>query len=158
MKQKGFTLIELMLVLAVLGVVAAFAVPNFNTTVKNNQLRSTTDSFYTAMRFARAESIRASKGLAIVPIANDWKNGMQIRTTDASDTLIREVTAHGKLTVDQFKGNGTATATSTISLSSKGYVQDGVKLRICDDRKLQSRWIEVLPTGFMSVRVADGGC
>lgn len=53
----GFTLIELMVTLAVGAILLAMAVPSFRTFVQNAQVNNTADSFLAAIQRARSEAI-----------------------------------------------------------------------------------------------------
>jgi type IV fimbrial biogenesis protein FimT len=55
---RGFTLIELAIVLAVIGVVLALGAPGFSAWIQNTQIRSATDSMLTGIKLARAEALK----------------------------------------------------------------------------------------------------
>lgn len=60
MKRKthaGFTIIELMLTIAIAAVLLAVAVPSYRTMVLNNCLTSKTNSFVSAMQLARSSAV-----------------------------------------------------------------------------------------------------
>ena len=93
---NGFTLMELMVVLAIAGLVVGFVVPSFKTTLKNAQRRETATSFYSALTLARSEAIArnlpvrvCARTESITPGCADlgsteWKYGWIIETTDAT--------------------------------------------------------------------------
>jgi type IV fimbrial biogenesis protein FimT len=55
---KGFTLVELMITIAVLAVLTMAGLPTFMEMIQNMQLRTAAESIYDGMQVARAEAIR----------------------------------------------------------------------------------------------------
>ena len=57
-QQRGLTLIELMVTMAVLAIVVSIAIPNFNTMIANNRTLSLGEDMATALSFARTEAVK----------------------------------------------------------------------------------------------------
>lgn len=94
MKEKGFTLIELMVVVIIMGVVAAFSVPNFLRSLPTTRLNGSADDLRGKLMLARVRAI----GEGVPYIARFTANG-------TSYTIVKDLNANG--TID----NGEPTAT-----------------------------------------------
>ncbi|WP_395685848.1 GspH/FimT family pseudopilin [Caenimonas koreensis] len=57
-KQRGFTLIELMVVLAITALLITLAAPSFKTMIQSNAISSSVNGFQADLRYARSEAIR----------------------------------------------------------------------------------------------------
>jgi type IV fimbrial biogenesis protein FimT len=57
-KSAGFTLLELMIVVAIVAVMTRLAAPSFKYLIQSNTMSGTVNSFLSDMRFARSEAIR----------------------------------------------------------------------------------------------------
>ena len=55
---RGFTILELMVTLTVLGILLGVAVPSFSTFVQNSRVTSQTNELVSALNLARSEAIR----------------------------------------------------------------------------------------------------
>jgi len=74
--RQGFTLIELMVVLALLAAMLTLAAPNFITFQRNSQLTSSANSFVAALAAARAEAMKRQLRAFVVPSdGSNWQNG-----------------------------------------------------------------------------------
>lgn len=57
-RATGFTLIELMIAIAIAAILLALAMPSFRTFILNAQIRSATESMHAGLNLARTESLK----------------------------------------------------------------------------------------------------
>jgi type IV fimbrial biogenesis protein FimT len=58
MLNRGFSLIELMITLTVLGIVLMIALPNMGTWLQNTQIRTSAEAMQSGLQLARAEALK----------------------------------------------------------------------------------------------------
>ena len=69
-KQGGFTLVELMFTIMVLGVLLGLAVPNFRNFLRNSNLTTSANELLADLNFARTEAIKRRTIVSICSTAN----------------------------------------------------------------------------------------
>ncbi|MDO9423976.1 MAG: GspH/FimT family pseudopilin [Methylobacter sp.] len=82
-KNAGFTLLEAMIVVAIMGVLAAIAVPSYQDTLERNRLKQAAEGLKSDMQFARTEAIKKSQSIVVsrkTGNAGAWCYGLAIRT------------------------------------------------------------------------------
>lgn len=94
---RGFTLVELMVTVAVLAIVAAIAAPSFTQLVLRSRLTSTSNEVVAALQLARMEAIRKNGSVDVCPTTDgntcsgaNWGRIIVI-SHKGGDQVVREI-------------------------------------------------------------------
>ncbi|WP_353623145.1 GspH/FimT family pseudopilin [Halospina sp. K52047b] len=141
--QRGFTLVELMIVIVLLAVIAAVAVPGFQTLVENNQVTSSTNRLVGALNFARSQALREGQQVTLQPTSGDWDQGFQV--------------VMGGNTLRQFQGSETRMAISgnAVTFRGNGLATSNETLRLCGDSGGNDRRIDISRGGQVTTTEED---
>ncbi len=72
-KQKGFTLVELMIALAILGILVGVAVPSMQNFFERSRIASAANTLYNDLKYVRSEAIKRDANIYIkFTPGNDW--------------------------------------------------------------------------------------
>jgi len=146
-RQTGFTLLELIITVAVGGVIMAIGLPSFVNLIKSNRLTTQTNSVLTALHLARNEAINRGHSIRVLPIVagTDWAPGWQVRLdvnndgiTDAEDTVLRsfdaieDATLVGDADNITYQSSGFITTASASTITLTAYECTGEDIRVID--------------------------
>ena len=155
---SGFTLTELLIVIAIAAVVAAVAVPSFKTTSRNMAVRGAANELISGIQFARSEAIRINQTVSLTLNGRTWQvfvdtNGNNIR--DSNEALLREGT-YSELINDQSAALSFGFAPTGMITSPTGAFPTDICLKVADDPLVQRRIL--FPTRATSPVIQAAGC
>lgn len=84
--QKGFTLIEMMVTVAILAIILGIGVPSFQTLIERNRVSAASNKLFTALTTARSEAIRRGQNITLNRTGDSWTGGWSIA---AGNTTLR---------------------------------------------------------------------
>jgi type II secretion system protein H len=94
--SSGFTLVELLIVIAIVAILAALTAPTFENMSRKMALTGAASELASGLQFARSEALRSGKALVFeLKTDNSWRifqDANSNKTYDAGDTLLRENT------------------------------------------------------------------
>jgi len=164
-KSAAFTLVELMVTLAIIGILATWAVPAIRSMFMNNSMVSATNGLMADLIYARSEAVKRNSAVSICPSSNqtscilptsassdNWSTGWIIftdlnkdNTVDPGDTVLRLGDASSGITITAYNDQAaTTTATNGLIFSSEGILYDhntagteSLYFHLCDSRGTQ---------------------
>jgi type IV fimbrial biogenesis protein FimT len=155
MRQQGFSLIELLMGLAITGIVLQLVSPAFATLIESNQREQAAQALFSGIRTARTEAIVRNQAVVIHSINGDWSHGWRMildisgkGEMDSDNPLLAERQGNARVSI---VGNGPVE--SSIRFRGQGESLIGGTLHICAVREPVSQHQVVLArTGRVSLR------
>lgn len=131
--EGGFTLIELIVAIAIAAILMMVAAPSFVSFQRNSELTSITNSLLAASNAARAEAMKTGLNAFVVPTGNgdNWASGWVVfvdRDRDNSYSAANDSTVMIQGAVPSYititgTGNAAITSASYIMFDSSGYAK-----------------------------------
>jgi type IV fimbrial biogenesis protein FimT len=120
MRAKGFTLLELLIVVAVIGIVILLGLPSYRTWIQNTQIRTLSDSLLNGLQLARVEAVKRNGAVTFTLNGNSWavtdSTGAAIQSRSGSEGTTNAVvsaTPAGTAAIT-FNGLGRSTVGSVV--------------------------------------------
>ena len=104
--DKGFTLIELMVVIAVVAVLLTIAAPSYQKLIERNRLKEASQAFKSDLQFARMEAIKRSRNV-LLELSLDLGTGAWCYGVRTLPPEVDDIT-HANATCDCEEGDTTA--------------------------------------------------
>jgi type IV fimbrial biogenesis protein FimT len=165
-QSKGFTLYEILIVLAITGVLVALAAPGFTETIQKNLMVTQMNELHTSLNHARSEAIKRSTNISICVTKDNgvtckdagkhqhhfhdgWMVFVDINRDgnfNAGDELLR---VHNKFPQQDSKfGLGDKTVAITFLSSGLAFSGAGETFTLCDARGVEHvKGLIIGPTG-----------
>ena len=168
--SKGFTLLELVIIIAILAITMAIAAPGLGTMIANNRISGSVNDFVAALQFAKAEAASRVNPVTLCKknatstgciAGGDWQQGWIVFSdlngdgaVNGADTILLN---HEALDANISFG-GTAGVTTSITYRPSGTtsITNTEVLIICDNRGFadSAKGVLVTITGRGSVMKA----
>lgn len=151
-RRAGFTIVELMVSLAVAAILIGFALPAFTDFIDQRRMASRANDFVLAVTYARSEAARRGEAVSVQAVDdsdndNEWGPGYEVV---AGGTVLRsfEPIDPADATVD---GRGGFDGIGTLTFNARGMLTLGAagEIRICsaDDTEDPGREIRISAIG-----------
>ena len=111
-RQRGFTMTELGVTLAIAAVLATLAVPSFQGMIATQKARTYASALYATLSKARSEAITLNANVTLQPKAGGWQTGWQI--LDVNNNLLDDYTAASNINVPTPPGPVTYTSSGRL--------------------------------------------
>lgn len=118
-RSRGFTLVELMVTIAILAILLGIALPDFRQMVASERVRSANSDMFSALILARSEAIKRNSTVTIVPdVSNGWKGGWIVQV--GGNTVQTQNALNADVTVKQMDSSNSVVSATTVSFGGNG--------------------------------------
>ena len=160
--NAGFTIVEIMVTLAVAAVLLGLALPAYNGFTAQRRLTSEVNDFLVAVQYARSEATKQGTTVSVQSLddtdgANEWgKAGycVVVGNPGNCDNALRTFDPTGSNTLN---GQGALDGLGTLSFNSRGLLigAGAGTLDLCDPNEKKGRRVTLTLVGHVSSEEAD---
>jgi type IV fimbrial biogenesis protein FimT len=143
-KKSGFTLLELIITVALISIVTALAIPSMRTFSKNDRLTTNINTMIGHLAYARSEAVKRSAQVSICVssdaancTAGNWEDGWIVYVDSDSDDNFNSATEEILRANQAMDGANTLTPTgyvNQVTYDNRGFVTATGSFLLCDDR------------------------
>jgi type IV fimbrial biogenesis protein FimT len=155
----GFTLIELVVTIAVGGILVALAVPSFTTFIQNSRLTAQTNSLVSSLDYARSEAIKRDAAVSVCATdagattcngSATWSTGWIVQDPAGATPLQAVPATTGGVSL-------TAGSVGPITFNQNGTANAAISFTVCDNRgAAHAHAVEVSASGRIQAAAKPG--
>lgn len=90
-RASGFTVVELVITIAIVAILAALALPNFREFSVRMTVTDNTNDLVGALNVARSEAVKRGRAAAVIANDGDWNNGWQVVVAKTTAAGIEQI-------------------------------------------------------------------
>lgn len=145
-RQAGFTLMEMLIAIAIVAILIALALPSFSGMMDRQRVRGAAENLYADMQYAKGESIKRNVSVSVVATAGPpWSYCVTISNCATAADVLKNVSgadfanvtlgADASVTFDALRGGcagadcgvavtftGSSGATHSVTVSTLGHI------------------------------------
>lgn len=149
-QSQGFTILELLITVTVLGILVAVALPSFGNFVRDQRVKTAISDVYATFIYARSEAIKRSADVQVIPNGADWAAGWTVKDSGGTSLKVQDaisgVAISGEAGTITYRRDGRLSAAiATFVLSSP------------DASSVTARCLRIDPSGRPNIRVDTNG-
>jgi type IV fimbrial biogenesis protein FimT len=151
----GITLIELLVTLAVLGIIVTIALPSFRDLTLNQKVKTAAYDLYTSMIYARGEAVKDAANVTITAGAGGWQDGWQV--VNASGVTLRTQAGYSSISITGSANSIAYQKTGRANLS----IPVGFTLSVPGNSNVVMRCLLIDPSGLPKLLIdnnRNGNC
>ncbi len=157
-RQKGFTMIELIIALGLIAFIVTIGIPSFTTLIQNNRMATQVNSFVGAIRFSRGQAItrrspvtvcKSDDGNACGNSQVEWEQGWIVFLDHNADGSVNAGGSKPDKVLKVWEAlhegatlRGNSNIANRITFDANGFSSAG-RLVLCDDRGFNNPAVSV---------------
>jgi type IV fimbrial biogenesis protein FimT len=132
-RQRGFTMIELLVTISIAATMMTIAIPSFQSFLLQSRLTGHTNDLVLAMAYAKSEAVKRGANVEVcasddeTTCSGDWQDGWVVRTA-AGDVLDAHTSYSGTICADE----------ASIVFRNSGFPVDDIVFNLYDSRGVGS--------------------
>ena len=130
--QRGFTMGELMVVVAIIAITAAIAIPNFISWLPKRRLESAVSEMQGAMQLARLTAVKENKQTTLT-----FDTTNESYAVSVAGRTVRSGEMPAGIDLVSVLLKGTSTGASSVSFDSKGLANPEIDVRLRNSQNTQ---------------------